>query len=47
MNKTSNDIASPISDKKLMEFGLVYGDILSHRGTFPPNNNSMIPLQQS
>ena len=45
MNETSDDIASSVSDKKLMEFGLVYGDILSHHGMFPPNNNSMIPTK--
>ena len=43
MNKISDDIASFISDEKLMEFGFVYGDILSYRGMFPPNNNSVIP----
>ena len=42
MNKISDDIASSVSDEKLMEFGLVYGDILSYCGTFPPNNNSVI-----
>ena len=25
-----------------MEFGLVYGDILSYRGMFPPNKDSAI-----
>ena len=43
MNKISDDTASSVSDKKLMEFGVVYGDILSYRGMFPPNNNSAIP----
>ena len=43
MNKISDEIASSISDEKLMEFSLVYGDILSYRGMFPPNNNSVIP----
>ena len=42
MNKISDDIASSISDEKLMVFGLVYGDILSYREMFPPNNNSPI-----
>ena len=43
MNKINDSIASSVSDEKLMEFGLVYGDILSYRGMFPPNNNSVIP----
>ena len=43
MNKISDDIASSVSDEKLMEFGLVYGDILSYREMFPPNNVSVIP----
>ena len=43
MNKISDDIASSVSDEKLMEFGLVYGDILSYCGMFQPNNNSVIP----
>ena len=43
MNKISDDTASSVSDKKLMEFGVVYGDILSYHGMFRPNNNSMIP----
>lgn len=42
MNKTSDDIASSPSDKKLMELGLVYGDTLPHRGIFSENNNSII-----
>lgn len=42
MNKTSDDIASSPSDKKLMQLGLVYGDTLSHRGMFSANNNSII-----
>ena len=43
MNKISDDIASSVSDEKLMEFGLVYGDMLSYCGMFLPNNNSVIP----
>lgn len=42
MNKTSDDIASSPSDKKLMELGLVYGDTLPHRGIFSENNNNII-----
>ena len=43
MNKISDDIASSVSDKKLMEFGLFYGNIPSYCGMFPPNNGSVIP----
>ena len=42
MNKTSNDIAGSVSGENLMEFGLVYGNILSYRGMFPPNKDSTI-----
>ena len=42
-NKITDDITSSVSDQKLMEFGLVYGDIQSYRGMFPPNKNSVIP----
>ena len=42
MNKTSDDIVSSPSDKKLMELGLVYGDTLPHRGIFSENNNNII-----
>ena len=42
LNKISNDIAGYVSDENLMEFGLVYGDILSYRGMFPPNKDSAI-----
>ena len=35
MNKISDEIASSVSDEKLMEFGLVYGDIRSYGGMFP------------
>ena len=42
MNKISNDTAGSVSDENLMEFGLVYGDILSYRGMFPPNKDSAI-----
>ena len=38
MNKISDDIASSVNDEKLMEFGLVYGDIHSYRRIFPPHN---------
>ena len=43
MNKISDDTASSVSDEKLMEFCLVYDDILSYSGMFPPNNNTVIP----
>ena len=43
MNKINDDIASFVNHKKLMEFSLIYGDILSYPGMFPPNINSVIP----
>ena len=43
MNKISEEIQNPVSDEKLMEFGLVYGDIRSYGGMFPTNNSSKIP----
>ena len=47
MNKISDDIASSVSDGKLIEFGLVYSNILSYRGMFPPNNNTVIPTERA
>ena len=43
MIKINDDIATSVSVEKLMKFGLFYVDILSYRGMFPPNNNSVIP----
>ena len=43
MIKINDDIATSVSVEKLMKFGLFYVDVLSYRGMFPPNNNSVIP----
>ena len=43
MNKINDDIGSFVNDEKLMEFSLIYGDILPYHGMFPPNINSVIP----
>lgn len=39
-NKIDNDVAPNVNDAKLMELGLVYGDILAYRQKFPVASSS-------
>ena len=47
INKIDDSIAEKVSDQNLLEFGLVYGDIIVYRQFFCVEQNSKLPTYRA